>query len=230
MKKISGILFIVIGLVFVFNSQILNLIVKTNSKRTLKEFKTIEIEENIGREDISYDFSEIDNIDPSKTYLDLSERDKKDIIGQLVIPATETNVTIFEGISKEKLWKGVSTMKKGQKMGEGNFSLAGHYGIKGELFHNIKDLEPGDEIRLTNKDKLYLYRVYSKEIVSPVEVHMISDEKSDNQGAPIISLMSCYYEDGKNTGQRIFVIGELEEIIDYEEEKMESKNLILRTI
>lgn len=223
--KILGVILIILGILLFFNKVFLNKSIENNVKNSTEVFQSLdseELSENLENE-TEYNYDEVDYISPSKTFLKLNENDKKNIIGQLTIPNIDVNVVIFNGVSEEKLLKGVSTMKPGQEMGKGNFALAGHYGIKNQLFANIDKMQNGDIIKLTDKKNIYIYEMFDREIVPPTEISMIDDSKSEEVGKPIISLMSCYYVNGKNTGDRIFVKGVLKDIIPYTEKDMINK-------
>ena len=151
--KIFGIILIILGLLLVFNKVFLNRAIKSNIKNSTEVFQSLDkenLKENLENK-TEYNYDEVENISPSKTFLKLNERDKRNIIGQLTIPSIDVNVVIFNGVSEEKLLKGITTMKSNQEMGKGNFSLAGHYGIKNQLFANIDKIENGDLIKLTDK-------------------------------------------------------------------------------
>ncbi len=206
-----GIILALLGLSLIFNDKLVELMVKINISRTMDKYEELDLNTS-DKSNVDYDFSLIDDIELTKTYIDLSEEDYKNIIGKLIIPDVDIHVVLFEGISKEKLLKGVSTMKADQIMGQGNYSIAGHYGINNELFHNLLELEEGSEIYLIDANKQYVYEAVDREVVEPDRIDMISDTRLDKYDKPIISLMSCYYVDGKNTGKRIFITGELKEV------------------
>lgn len=224
MKRLVGFLVIIVGLGLVFNKSIVNFSIGLRVDKANREFKTRDLGQarKAVEDSVSYDFDKVDDINPSKVYLELNEEDYDQLMGQVVIPSLDINVVLFEGISDSKLLKGVSTMKPGQVMGQGNFSIAGHYGIRGELFHSLDQAKIGDEIRLTDREKIYIYRVYDEKLVDPEDIYMIEDRQAEKFGGPIISLMSCKYENGKNTGQRLFLLGSLEKVIDYREDIMET--------
>ena len=223
--KILGVILIILGILLFFNKVFLNKSIENNVKNSTEVFQSLdseELSENLENE-TEYNYDEVDYISPSKTFLKLNENDKKNIIGQLTIPNIDVNVVIFNGVSEEKLLKGVSKMKPGQEIGKGNFALAGHYGIKNQLFANIDKMQNGDIIKLTDKKNIYIYEMFDREIVPPTEISVIDDSKSEEVGKPIISLMGCYYVNGKNTGDRIFVKGVLKDIIPYTEKDMINK-------
>lgn len=74
----------------------------------------------------------------------------------------------------------------------------------------------GDLVYLTDNDQLYEYQVYETKIVEPIEIEWIQEDIAEKHGEPILSLMSCYYVDGKNTDKRYFVFAELVDSYDAE--------------
>lgn len=224
--KLFGILLILLGVLFIFNKTFLNMKIEKdiNSMNDyIDRLNPEDLSKNMGNK-TEFNYDDVDNISPSKTFRKINEEDKKYIIGQLTIPSINVNVVVFNGLNEDKLLKGISTMKPNQIMGEGNYALAGHYGIKNELFANLDKMQKGDLIYLTDKQTIYIYEMYEKEVVSPEKTSMIEDYHSDSREKPIISLMSCYYVNGKNTGDRIFIKGELVNTKEYSKEFMEHRD------
>lgn len=222
MRRILATILLISGILLINSGFIMNNRVNKNTDEILDEFNKLSLSEI--KEDnckSSFDYSEIGHINPTKTFLDLGKIDKNSIKGQIVIPKSNINLVIFDGISENKLLAGVSTMKENQIMGENNYALAGHYGIKDELFHNIEKLENKDIIKITDKENIYFYEVYDKESVDPTRIDLVED-KEEYKDSPIISLMCCHYENGKNTGNRLFVKGKLVNVEKYNKEKMEA--------
>lgn len=229
MKKIMGVVLILLGVVLVFNKQIYNIL----SDRKIDELNTVfqeidkvDIDKNLIKKE-EYDYEIIEDISPTNMQTNLNEEDKDSIIGQLVIPSADINLVIFDGISNSKLLSGVTTMKENQSMGKGNYSLAGHYGFKDKLLYNLDKVEVNDEVRITDKNKIYIYKIVKKEIVSPDRLDMIEDSRRELFSNNIISIMNCYYEDGKRTGDRYFITGELVKEIEYDEKLISMKDSIL---
>jgi sortase A len=73
-----------------------------------------------------YDFSSVSDINALNLYGDIKNIDSRYIIGQIVVNDIGMNLPILKGISNSNLAVGAATMKDGQKMGEGNYALAGH--------------------------------------------------------------------------------------------------------
>ncbi len=113
-------------------------------------------------------------------------------------------------------------MRKDQKMGKGNYPLAGHYmKEKDVLFGSLMDVKEGDIIRVTDKETIFEYVTYEVKVVPDTAVYIIDDDEADKVGKPIISLMTCYYS--SSTGKRYFVMGELKSSYPYTEELLYAK-------
>lgn len=167
------------------------------------------LKENLDKE-TSFDFSSIEEITTSGTWLSPEYVDPSLIIGRLYIPSIDANLTVFNGLTNDILHAGVGTMRPNLKMGEGNFPIAGHYAYDPSVvFGDLTSVEVGDEIYLTNNETVYEYVVYETRVVDPSEVYWIEDAVAEEHGKPIISLMNCYYINRQNTGDRFFVFGEL---------------------
>ncbi len=80
--------------------------------------------------------------------------------------------------------------------------LSAHNDIFGELFRDLDQLKPGDEIVVSTATRDYVYRVTGMRIVQPTEVDVMADTSKAT-----ITLISCYPYLVDN--QRIVVFGEL---------------------
>ena len=176
---------------------------------TAEEISAATMQDNL-ETDTSFDFDSIEEISSSGTWLASEHIHESLIVGRLFIPSIDLNLTVFNGITNDILHAGVGTMRPDLTMGEGNFPIAGHYSHdKDIMFGDLISVEIGDEIYLTDNENVYEYKVYDTQIVEPTEVEWIEDDIAEERGNPIISLMNCYYVDGKNTDDRYFVFGEL---------------------
>ena len=132
------------------------------------------------------------------------------------------NLGIFKGTTNYNLLRGVGTMKPDDKMGEGNYTLAGHNnGDKSLLFGSLLDIKKGAIIRITDKTTIYEYKVIETKIVPNTSLELIENAEADTVGKPIISLMTC--DKGTWTSNRFFVIGKYVKKYKYDREKMEAK-------
>jgi sortase A len=81
--------------------------------------------------------------------------------------------------------------------------LSAHNDIFGELFRDLDQLKPGDEVLISTASQDFTYRVTGTRIVEPTEVSVL-----EPTAKPTITLISCYPYLVDN--QRIVVFGELE--------------------
>lgn len=229
-QRIIGIILIVIGLVLIAVNFLPNPMIGHNvnkSNQAVESITSDEIKANKDSDEATFDFSAVENISTTGTYTNPLDLDQSLILGQLVVPQIDMNLTVFKGVDNQILNAGVGTMRADQEMGKGNYAIAGHYDWNDDLFHRLTWIKAGDVIRLTDKEKIYEYVAVDNTVVEPSEIQLISDEYADeNYGSPIISLMNCFYPQRFNNGNddRYFVFGMLVNETDYSEDKMNQKS------
>ena len=168
----------------------------------------------------NFNFENVQEISPTSTFLSAGNIDKSLLLGQIVIQSVNMNLPIFKGTTNDNLLAGATTMKESDKMGQGNFTLAGHYNKdKSILFGSLMDVKVGDIIRVTDKVNIYEYKVYDTVTIDDKALYMIDDERALIHGNNIISLMTCYYS--SNTGKRYFVLGDFVKKSPYEKHLMQ---------
>ena len=129
--------------------------------------------------------------------------DTRLMVGRMYIPSVNINIAVLEGVSNRNLDVASGTMKPNQKLGQGNYAIAGHYSWRDDLlFTPLKFLEGGESIYLTDKSKVYEYKVEKIFTVDDSEGHLINDSEGDK----ILTLVTC--TDINGTARRI-VRGEL---------------------
>lgn len=225
MKKVFAVLLIVFGLLLIFSPKIKDTVVENTVENTVEiiaDYTPEKIKENEQNEEAEFDFSIVEDISVTGTLMSSNKVNKDLLVGQLVIPRVGMNIPIFKGINNSNLLAGSATMRKDQKMGTGNYPLAGHYmKEKDVLFGSLMDVQEGDLIRVTDKETIFEYITYEVKVVPDTAVYIIDDDEADKMGKPIISLMTCYYS--SKTGKRYFVMGELKDSYPYSEELLYAK-------
>lgn len=220
MKKLLAVILILVGAFIMMIPTLKDKKVEQTVQETVKIVEAITpevIEENEANEEAQFDYSVVEDITVTGTLLGNIKANSKLLVGQLVIPSVGMNISIFKGINNTNLLAGAATMRANQKMGEGNYPLAGHYSKnKDILFGSLMDVKVGDPIRITNKKTIYEYTVYEVKVVPDDALYIIDDKVAEQKGAPVISLMTCYYS--SKTGKRYFVMGELTKTYPYSEE------------
>lgn len=221
MRKIIGILVILVGIGFLaLPLGTKYYLQKKASSVNLHEVSGNDINRNkkFASKRANYDGNKIESIDPDGAILNKDKADMSKLVGQLVVPSIKMNIAIFEGLDNNNLYYGAATMKANQRFGSGNYAIAGHYtNNKKVLFGGLMDIKRGAVIRTTDKTSIYEYIVYKVERVHESRTDLILDKEAEDRGKPIISLMTCYYNE---SGIRYFVVGELERIYNYRSEDM----------
>lgn len=170
-----------------------------------------EREKNLANSDESFDYGAIQSINNGMIPPKLDPGRMNNAIGVVSIPSVNLEEPILYGTTNENLMFGATTMKPEQKMGQGNYTLAGHsHPTRNILFQPIRHVNNGDLIYVTDKNKVYTYKVTDKKVVMPDKVEVLDDVT----GRELVTLVSCFADDGSD---RVIVTGELSDISEYEE-------------
>ncbi|WP_178075921.1 class A sortase [Paenibacillus oralis] len=166
-------------------------------------------EETITR---NFDFSEVENLDAFDITASIQT---ENVIGGIYIPSTGINLPILHGATNENLKVASATLKPDQVMGEGNYAIAAHNSRNPDkMFGSLRYVELGDEMYITDKNKVYKYTMVHQEVVMPERVDVIEDVENKT----LLTLVSCYSWDGSD---RLIVTGELTEVIEYTDAEQE---------
>ena len=238
---ILGILLILTGLLIAALPYYQSYVMQRQSQSLtdiIDELSAEELQENTNNEatyewdlieNISFDdfnpvqevFTDLNIIAESRYRLDYN-RDgsfKKDqIIGQIVIPELQINLTLFSGITNGNLLYGVANMKANQVMGQKNYAIAGHIAhAYNTLFTHLPKAKKGMIVRLTDKNNIYYYKIFETKEVDVNAVYMVENHQAEVHGKPIISLMSCI---PNKKHMRFFAVGELVSVQPYTKDAM----------
>ncbi len=231
MKKLISTLLIISGIVLLLLPFTNNFLIKSKistTKEIVNEISAEEIEENtkeenpkenLEDEEVLFDYAEIEDVQITTTISEAAnfkkEEVNKNIIGQIIIKDLNIDLPILKGVTNSNLMIGASTMKPNLIMGQGNYTLAGHYMKNGLLFGSLLDIQLGTKVQITDKTTVYEYEIYDSKIVPDTAFYMLDASRAERRGKPIISLMTCYYT-SKN-GKRFFALGELVDEYPYNE-------------
>lgn len=116
---------------------------------------------------------------------------KKDVpvIGMMSIPAVKIVNPIINGYGENGnyLALGACTMKPNQIMGQGNYSLAGHYMDSNTVFHSLNKVTKGMKVYLTNLKQIYIYQVNNVTTINKYDVNVINDVPNKQ----LVTLLTC---------------------------------------
>lgn len=192
---ISGILFVLSP--FIKESIIINLNKNKNFDLTAEQ-----AEQNNAQK-ASFDFEAIQPPSILETIKASLDRESKAVIVRITISSVNLKLPILKGTTNQNLLYGATTMRPDQKMGEGNYPLAGHH-MKREslLFGPLLNIEKGDTVKITDFKKDYIYAVTSKQFISEMDTDVIQETKEKE-----ITLMTC--DKAVRTEGRLAVKGKL---------------------
>jgi len=106
-------------------------------------------------------------------------------IGRIEIPRLGVSAIVRAGADARTLRLAVGYIPGTALPGaNGNVGLAGH---RDTFFRRLRDIDPGDEIRVTTKDGVFKYVVQRTLIVEPSDVRVL-----DSLGYPALTLVTCY--------------------------------------
>lgn len=235
MKKILlviSILFGVIGVSLIFGNTFLNSIYydqvlinkqekifKEDSKDVVKD--TIQKNKsNIVEKDNDFEFNNVKSIKVKE--LRLAKLNAEKLVGIVYVPSINMKLPILHGATHENMLVGAGTLKKSQTMGNGNYSIASHnHPNPNILFSSIKNINNGDIMYITDYEHVYIYKMIQKEVIEPTRIDVIEDKINQS----LLTLVSCYSPDGSD---RIYVTGDLQEIVDFEEMSLDWQENLLR--
>ena len=225
MKRWIGIVLIVIGVAilgkFAYDQWYATPKALKQVEDQLKQIDAEQMKENKARleeDDDLFDFSDARYLKIEEVH---GEIDESRVIGAIAIPSVDLHLPIFIGSTHENMLQGAGTMKKGQEMGEGNYTLAGHNAFNPTiLFAPIRNIEPGDTMYITDKEYIYTYEMTSNEVVMPERLDVIDDIP----GKRTMTLVSCYSSDGSD---RIIVYGDYVEKVPFKEADKEVISLFV---
>jgi len=105
------------------------------------------------------------------------------VIARLDIPKINLQTYVLSEYSKEALLVSVTKFWGGNPNEVGNFCIAGHNYITKNMFHNVRKLEIGDEIYLTdNQNRKIKYEIYDVFKVEPEDTRVCISKNQWKKG------------------------------------------------
>lgn len=189
--RIAAVLLLLIGLGLIFNQQISNQMVAHNQKQALSSLSQKKVAANRKKKGM-FDFNKVKEVDFAQVTRS-RVKNTANAIGAIAIPSVKMYLPVMLGMSDDAMSTGGGTMRPDQKMGQGNYPLAGHYMTnKGILFSPLEDVKIGQKVYLTDLKRVYTYRIYMKQKVDPTAVWLVN-----NTQQKIVTLITCA-DGGKN--------------------------------
>lgn len=190
-RYILSAILLIAGIALLVTQPVKQMLMKQQSETTKSELKNLTPEEIKSAEnsDASYDYDAVHSISLETILAAQQNKSKAPMIGEIAIPDVDINLPIVKGVSDDNLLVGAATMKPGQEMGVGNYTLASHYSDaynESLLFAPLIRAKEGMKIYLTDLSKVYAYEITSVTLVEPTAVEVL-----DETGENIITLVTC---------------------------------------
>ncbi|MEC0713724.1 class A sortase [Bacillus haynesii] len=201
-KKMIVAVLVISGILFVLSPFIKESIIINLSKNKSFELTAEQAEQNNAQK-ASFDFDAIQPPSFMQTVKAGLDRESRAVIGRITISSVNIKLPILKGTTNQNLLYGATTMRPDQKMGEGNYPLAGHH-MKREslLFGPLINIEKGDTVKITDFKKDYIYAVTSKQFISEMDTDVIQETKEKE-----MTLITC--DKAVRTEGRLAVKGKL---------------------
>lgn len=191
-KKIYLLIILIIMALFIYF--LYNNIYKNNNENDIVIQKTsvnnseLEVDKKQQKNEEEQNTNKLNEIKTEDDYV-ISYYKGLPVIAKLEIPKINLTTDVLKDYSEDNLKLSVTKFYKGVPNEIGNFCIAGHNYVVSNMFHNLKKLEIGDEIFLTDKFKGTMeYKIYNKEIVNPRDVSCLSQE---TDGKVELTLITC---------------------------------------
>ena len=128
-----------------------------------------------------------------------------EVFGVISIPKLDLKLPLYLGATSEHMSQGAAHLSQTSIPIGGtntNSVIAGHCGWRGgSYFRFISELEPGDEIVITNLWETLIYRVSEKQIIAPNEIEKVLI-RADRD---MVTLITCHpYASGGKQRYLIF--------------------------
>lgn len=203
---------LVIGLILVFNQPITNFLVNRMTQTSLQQ----PIQRKAKKQG-EFEFKKVKSADSSAIVKASVAKQTTGSIGKIAVPAVNLKLPIFYGISNSNLLRGAGTLKANQKMGTGNYALAGHHMNDPDiLFSPLAKAKVGEMVYLTDGQKVYRYRLTVRKTISKYQVDVLDDQPNKK----MVTLITCDPIPGvAKTPLRILLQGELKSV-----HKLSTKN------
>ncbi|QJC97976.1 Sortase A, LPXTG specific [Bacillus mojavensis] len=215
-KKIIIAVLILSGLLLIFSPFIKGSLIAYLSKNQYESELTVKQLQENNEKEAEFDFNSIQPPTIKEAINAGFDREPKAIIGRITIESVDLELPILKGTTNENLLIGAATMRPDQKMGEGNYPLAGHHlKRKSLLFGPLANIKKGAKIVITDFKNDYMYSVTSIKNISEIDADVIQDTKEKE-----ITLITC--DKAVETEGRLAVKGKLIEIVGHTNDRSSS--------
>lgn len=142
----------------------------------------------------NYNFKKVKPVDAQTLADAYKKRSNYKAIGQIAMPSLKINLNIYRGVGNVELNLGAGSMKPKQKMGQGNYCLAGHNmddnrSYFSPLYSAVANHDKlvGRKVYLMNYYTVYYYKIDKAYFIASNRTDLLNDHKGKKQ----VSLFTC---------------------------------------
>lgn len=137
----------------------------------------------------SFDYSKVKSLDWQTVLKARASENRIKVIGEIAYPDVNIHLPIGKGVDNLTLALAAGTLKADQKMGEGNYALAGHHMVdKQVLFSPLYwKAKIGQKVYLTDETNIYEYQVNVRQFIKATDVQVVDDVKDQK----LLTLVTC---------------------------------------
>jgi len=192
-NNLTMFILITIGVLFLLYDPIKNWILTSGAESLEVNSISIKDIEKNSKESASFNYSDVEELDFETILKANLNKESISVIGGISIPSINLNLPIGKGTSNYTLALTAGTMKEDQKMGEGNYALAGHH-MKNDdlLFSPLVRIEEGAVVFLTDLEYVYEYQIDEQRTIEANDIEVLDTIAGEN----ILTLITCN-EDGE---------------------------------
>ena len=208
-------LILIISGVLIFNKPLMHAYVNIHSKpQTYLKVTSAEMKKNAEKAKTEGNFDSDSAVPVSAENIAkaILANKSRPVIGGIAVPELGINLPILYDSGDYSMLYGAGPLVPGLQMGKGNYVLASHdmwtnvsYYSKTLLFSPLKQAQNGQNIYLTDKDKVYHYKIYDIRQITP---DAWGDAVNEIPGRKVVTLITC----DTNDAYRILVRGELKDV------------------
>ncbi|MBT9670724.1 sortase [Secundilactobacillus kimchicus] len=174
---------LLISLGLIFNQQIKNWLVSSYQPK----ITAASVAKN-NQKKASFDFKQVKSLDFQTVAQARLNASQIHVIGSILVPKANVHLPIAKGVANTTLALAAGTMRPDQKMGKGNYPLAGHHMTRKDILFSplYFKAKVGDRVYVTDMKSVYTYRLYQRTFIAATRVDVVNQTK-----APIITLITC---------------------------------------
>ncbi|ETO40346.1 Sortase A, LPXTG specific [Fructilactobacillus florum 8D] len=186
LKDLLITILLLIGLGLVFNSQLQSWWISHQSQQKVEKISHAEVKRG-QQQRAEYKYENVKAVSDD-SFLESQKAKQTAAIGKISIPELNIELPIFKGLNTQNLTIGAGTMKASQKMGQGNYTLAGHH-MKDPnvLFSPLSRAKKGQMVTITNLKHDYRYQISQIKVVPETDVSVLDDHPNQK----LLTLVTC---------------------------------------